>query len=1097
MAFQVSPGVNISEIDASTSVPAVITNVGAVVGRFAKGPVSEIVEISSEEQLLQIFGSPDDTNYKSWYTAANFLSYSNSLKVVRVVADDNSQNKARNALSGKVTAAAAVASSQTFTGQDADSTTLYGSSRQEFKIDTTIARGTEFNLHTGIEEVSGDAAPQFLQPRSSTAVASSVTLVTPASAAAGDHAVRKVLASDVTVVMANSSITDTAQAGIIPANRYSITNNMNAGVFTGTQIDFSNNLGQRTSSGPYFVYHHGSTGKRLITSGTEASDMTAGFTYPLYTRQSSSNLADSAVYGGDGVSHVHYSTTYGGAASAVASNALTLPATHGLGVGDVVVYHTDETVASGSLSVVGLRPHTTYFVASVSGADVELSETYNYATETAGTVVSLTAMSSNTHALYQAFYMPSSTSAMNHSKSTAPVEANILPWLGTVDTVTVVVAHQSTFTLNKAPGAAAVTGNLVTSVQSGSPDDALGTTDSDTSHGVSDYSITANSTTITYTTNLPRTLQTEVVGVPRQKTFRLSTAVNSANGETVVVSIGSDVATVGTDFGQYTISSDGQNITFGGVVDNVNFKPKTADTVTVTISGRLTNSFTFDSAQVLMKNSNDFETSSLFASATSGMNLTGHEFVSRSPGIWGNNLHVYLVDESSYDQFVIEEPAISQSLSGVPRSNDGTIDVDAAVIVNSETVSQGISLIVTQTNSDNIVNVVEVLENLSKAGNGKSSDGKNVYYVDWINEYSNYVFCVNHPATTGMDWGQNLSPAVGGATGKTSFAKLNQVSSTADGSEVYISRPFGNGFDGQAPNDVNFKLGYDLYADTETVDVAFLMQGESADLSTESAGMINYIIDIATTRKDCIACISPTETTVMSDRSAGSSKATRDFYATVRKSNYAFADSNYKYISDKYNNKFRFVPFNADTAGLMVRSEIERDAWFSPAGFNRGVYKGVVKTMVEQTKSDRDALYKEAINPVVNFAGQGTVLFGDKTFTMKPSAFDRINVRRLFIVLEKSIATAAKFTLFEFNDEFTRAQFTSLIEPFLRDIKGRRGIYDFKVVCDSTNNTANVIDTNQFVGDIFIQPARSINFIQLNFVAVRTGVSFDEIVGVV
>jgi phage tail sheath protein FI len=259
--------------------------------------------------------------------------------------------------------------------------------------------------------------------------------------------------------------------------------------------------------------------------------------------------------------------------------------------------------------------------------------------------------------------------------------------------------------------------------------------------------------------------------------------------------------------------------------------------------------------------------------------------------------------------------------------------------------------------------------------------------------------------------------------------------------------------------------------------------------------MVNHIINIAATRKDCIACISPTESVVLSDKSAGGTTHTRTFYGTVAKSNYAFADSNYKYMSDKYNNKFRYVPFNGDTAGLMVRSEVDRDAWFSPAGFNRGVYKGVVKTMMEQTKSARDALYKDAINPVVNFAGQGTVLFGDKTFTMKPSAFDRINVRRLFIVLEKSIATAAKFTLFEFNDEFTRAQFTSLIEPFLREIKGRRGIYDFKVVADSSNNTQAVIDSNQFVGDIFIQPARSINFIQLNFVAVNTGVSFDEIVG--
>jgi hypothetical protein len=1095
MAFQVSPGVNISEIDASTSVPAVITNVGAVVGRFAKGPVSEVVEISSEEQLLNTFGSPNDTNYKSWYTAANFLSYSDSLKVVRVVADGDGQDKARNALSGKVTAAAAVASTQTFTGQDQDVSTLYGSSRQEFKIDSTVARGTQFNLHTGIEEVLGNATPQFLQPRSSTAIASSVTLVTPASAAAGDHAMRKVLASDVSVFMGNSTVTNTDDLGLIPANRYSLSDNLDgSGVFLGSQIDFTHNLGQRTSAGPYFVYHGGSTGKRLVTSGSEAEDMTAGFTYPLYTRQSTANLADSGIYGGDGASHVHYSTTYGGAASAASGAAMTLPATHGLIKGDVVVYHTDQVVSGAAVSEVGLKPHTTYFVAAVSGADVELSETYNYSTETAGTSLSLSAVSAYTHALYQAFYMPSSNTAMNHSKSTAPVEPGMLPYLGVVDTVTIVVAQQSTFTLNKAPGAAAVSGNLVGSVQSGTPDDDDGNTDTDITHGVTDYSVTANSNTITYTSNLPRTLQTEVVTVPRQKTFKLQTPVDVANGQTIEVKINDVVANAGTELGEYILSTDGANLTFGGAVDNANFKPKTADTVLITVSSKLTNSFTYDSAQVLMKNSDAFGDSNLFASSTSGMNLTGHEFVARSPGNWANNLHVYLIDESSYDTFVTEEPSIASGLSGKPRANDGTID-PAETQIGEETISQGLSLIVTEVNSDGIVTTVEILENLSKAGNGTSSEGQNIYYVDYINTYSNYVFCVNHPQTSGMDWGSNLSLTPGSI--KRDFAKLNQVASTADGSEVYISRPFGNGYDGQAPQQGNFESGFTLYSDTETVDVSFLMQGESADLSESPAGMVNHIINIAATRKDCIACISPTESVVLSDKSAGGTTHTRTFYGTVAKSNYAFADSNYKYMSDKYNNKFRYVPFNGDTAGLMVRSEVDRDAWFSPAGFNRGVYKGVVKTMMEQTKSARDALYKDAINPVVNFAGQGTVLFGDKTFTMKPSAFDRINVRRLFIVLEKSIATAAKFTLFEFNDEFTRAQFTSLIEPFLRDIKGRRGIYDFKVVCDSTNNTTNVIDSNQFVGDIFIQPARSINFIQLNFVAVRTGVSFDEIVGVV
>jgi len=189
------------------------------------------------------------------------------------------------------------------------------------------------------------------------------------------------------------------------------------------------------------------------------------------------------------------------------------------------------------------------------------------------------------------------------------------------------------------------------------------------------------------------------------------------------------------------------------------------------------------------------------------------------------------------------------------------------------------------------------------------------------------------------------------------------------------------------------------------------------------------------------------------------------------------------------------MPLNGDIAGLCVRTDLSRDPWWSPAGFNRGHIKNVVKLAWNPQKSQRDELYKNSINPVVTVPGQGTILFGDKTLQAKPSAFDRINVRRLFIVLEKAIATAAKFTLFEFNDEFTRSQFVNMVEPFLRDVQGRRGIYDFKVVCDESNNTGEVIDRNEFVGDIYIKPARSINFIQLNFVAVRTGVDFEEVVG--
>jgi phage tail sheath protein FI len=259
-----------------------------------------------------------------------------------------------------------------------------------------------------------------------------------------------------------------------------------------------------------------------------------------------------------------------------------------------------------------------------------------------------------------------------------------------------------------------------------------------------------------------------------------------------------------------------------------------------------------------------------------------------------------------------------------------------------------------------------------------------------------------------------------------------------------------------------------------------------------------YIINnICETRKDCIVCLSPEAADVVNN-STYAGKEAEDIIAfrnTLPSSSYAVMDGAWKYQYDKYNDVYRYVPMNGDTAGLMVRTDTTRDPWFSPAGFNRGNVKNVVKLSFNPKKAERDVLYKAGVNPVVTFPGQGTVLFGDKTLLAKPSAFDRINVRRLFIVLEKAISTASKFTLFEFNDAFTRSQFRNLVEPFLRDVQGRRGIFDFRVVCDETNNTGEVIDRNEFIGDIYIKPARSINFIQLNFVAVRTGVDFEEVVG--
>jgi phage tail sheath protein FI len=253
---------------------------------------------------------------------------------------------------------------------------------------------------------------------------------------------------------------------------------------------------------------------------------------------------------------------------------------------------------------------------------------------------------------------------------------------------------------------------------------------------------------------------------------------------------------------------------------------------------------------------------------------------------------------------------------------------------------------------------------------------------------------------------------------------------------------------------------------------------------------------MCTDRKDAVAFISPELSDVVAVANEVTQTANvKAYFDALTSTSYGMFDSGYKYTYDKYNDSYRWVPLNGDMAGLCARTDLVADAWYSPGGFNRGQVRGVVKLAYNPQKANRDILYRARINPVVNFPGQGVVLFGDKTALNKPSAFDRINVRRLFLVLEKAIATASKFQLFEFNDEFTRAQFRNLVEPFLRDVQGRRGISDFKVKCDATNNTGEVIDRNEFIADIFIKPARSINFISLNFIATRTGVAFSEVGG--
>ena len=367
--------------------------------------------------------------------------------------------------------------------------------------------------------------------------------------------------------------------------------------------------------------------------------------------------------------------------------------------------------------------------------------------------------------------------------------------------------------------------------------------------------------------------------------------------------------------------------------------------------------------------------------------------------------------------------------------------------------------------------VLEVYDSVSKGSDAKTAQGDTNYYVDVLYNQSEYIYWMDHVAT-GSNWGS----AVAGLT----FTALSAP----------FARSLVSGADGSAVSTAELKTAYEKYNDADTVDVNLIIAGKG------NATHVDNLITIAENRKDAIVFVSPERTDVVNvSNSTTQTTNVKGFFDGIRSSSYVVFDSGYKYTYDKYNDVFRYVPLNGDIAGLAARTDLIADSWFSPAGFNRGVIRGAVKLSYNPTQGQRDELYRARVNPVVTLPGQGTLLFGDKTGLSTPSAFDRINVRRLFITLEKAISTASKFQLFEFNDEFTRAQFRNIVEPFLRDVQGRRGVTDFRVVCDTSNNTANVIDSNEFRADIFVKPNRSINFIQLQFVATRSGAAFEEVVG--
>ncbi len=375
--------------------------------------------------------------------------------------------------------------------------------------------------------------------------------------------------------------------------------------------------------------------------------------------------------------------------------------------------------------------------------------------------------------------------------------------------------------------------------------------------------------------------------------------------------------------------------------------------------------------------------------------------------------------------------------------------------------------------------VLERYSNLSKNSSAKGPQGDSIYYPTVLLNQSDWIYWGDHLAA-GTNWGTDTTSAY------TELKPITTVSLTG-------------GTDDYAVTAGELELAYDKFADTESENINLVLGGPSSGVTNTAAGQdthVTMITSLVEGRKDCVGFVSPYKSaTVGISNSTTATENVTEAFELCPSSSYMVFDSCYKYMYDKYNDTYRHVPMNGDTAGLCAYTDGVADPWYSPAGYNRGNVRGAIKLSYNPSKSQRDQLYRFRVNPVVNFPGQGVVLFGDKTALAKPSAFDRINVRRLFLVLEKAISTASKYQLFEFNDEFTRAQFRNMVEPFLRDVQGRRGITDFRVVADSSNNTGEVVDRNEFIGDIYIKPARAINFITLNFIATRTGVAFSEVGG--
>jgi phage tail sheath protein FI len=478
---------------------------------------------------------------------------------------------------------------------------------------------------------------------------------------------------------------------------------------------------------------------------------------------------------------------------------------------------------------------------------------------------------------------------------------------------------------------------------------------------------------------------------------------------------------------------------------------------------------------VVVRNKDHFDSLDGTFGSDSGDTNTG-AWIARFPGALGNSLRVSIcpVGSDSSGTYFSQWTYVAQfdgapGTSAYASARSGANDECHVVVVDEDGLFTGTP-----------GTILERYAYVSLASDAKNADGSTNYVKDVINNGSSYIYLATFEGTLGPL--TNAGTAASGTTYSASATAAITTSLTA-------------GADSGTLGTAQYATGFDLFEDVDTITVDFLIAPGLAASANQVTVVNDLVSTLLTTRKDCVVVTSPNrEAVVNAATPVATSIITTDQFT---RSSYLVVSNNYLKVYDKYNDQYIFIADASSVAGIMAASDLSAAPWFSPAGQRRGAVLGVTGLAYSATKAERDTLYKAGVNPIANIPGQGTLLFGDKTFLARPSAFDRINVRRLFLTMERAIAIAARNVMFEFNDEFTRAEFVNIVEPFLREIQGRRGITDFRVVCDESNNTAAVVDRNEFIANIFIKPARSINYVTLNFVAVRTGVDFEEVVGTV